>query len=60
MLFREDLKQIVRLLFINVFVVSKSVLTVVIHEIYRDCFSFFENLLFRSKQKKLNDEKSKL
>ena len=58
MLFRENLKQTMRLLLLNVFVLTESVLTFLIHFIYDRCFFFFENLLFKFEQEKLNNNEN--
>ena len=62
MFLRENLKQTVKLLLLNVYASTKSVLTALIHEIYDDCSSFFESLLSRFEQKELieNENKSEL
>ena len=60
MLFRENLKQTMRLLLLNVFVISESVLTFLIHFIYDRCSSFFENLFFRFEQEELNENEFEL
>lgn len=61
MLLRENLKQIVRLIFFDIFVLIEFFLISLIHKIYDDCFFLFENLLSKSKQKKMiNENESKL
>ena len=60
MLLRENLKQTMRLLLLNVFVINESVLTFLIHFIYDRCSSFFESLLFKFEQEELNENESEL
>ena len=58
MLLRENLKQTVRLLLLNVYASTESVLTALIHEIYDDCFFLFESLLSRFEQEELIEDEN--
>lgn len=60
-LLRKNLKQIVQLLLLDVFISSEFILIVLFHELYNNCFFLFENFLSKFEQKQLlNENKFKL
>ena len=56
LLLRESLQQIIRLLLLNAYVISKSELIRMIEKIYQICSTFFNFLLFKFEQQVIDDE----